>query len=333
MKVRSILLALAIPLSVFADSSSPGDEQKLIAIFEDAEKSALLTAQVDLKSPDLPQASPSPTPTPKLNTSQMLENLAQEVDTLRAKNEVIRYTALSTQKPRAAKTIGSKTYYSYQEGDVYELRAGVDRVTDIELQRGEELTTAPVSGDTVRWKIGILQSGKKESKQAHVVVKPLDTGIETNILITTNKRVYHIRAVSGDWYMPAIAWHYPDEEEAALAASILKSEEEEVIGIPPEELRFDYEIDGDDYAWKPLRVFDDGLKTYIQMPKSLRVNEAPALFVIEDGEPMLINYRVKGDYYVVDRLIEEAQLRVGVKKKVNIYDLAHRKSFFRRIFE
>ena len=338
MKFKLLLITLALPAIAMADATSTDElqtleEQRLLSLFETGRENGINNPQLAALTQDLPPVAPSPSPTPKLNTSQMLEKLANEVDSLRAKNEVIRYTSLSTQRPKASKTIGSKTCYSYQEGDIYELRAGVDRVTDIELQPGEDLTTPPVAGDTVRWKIGILQSGKAQAKQTHVVVKPLDTGIETNILITTSRRVYHIRAVAGDWYMPSIAWHYPDDEEAALAAAVLRSEEEEVISIPPEELRFEYEIDGDDYPWKPLRIFDDGLKTYIQMPKALRVSDAPALFVIEDGEPMLVNYRVKGDYYIVDRLFEEAQLRVGIKKKIQIYDRAHKKSFFRRIFE
>jgi type IV secretion system protein VirB9 len=97
-------------------------------------------------------------------------------------------------------------------------------------------------------------------------------------------------------------------------------------------LRFDYEIEGKDYDWKPVRVFDDGQKTFIQMPKNLRVTEAPVLFLLDDdAEPLIVNYRVKGDLYIVDRLLEQAELRVGTSKKVSI-SRDDGKNFFERLF-
>ena len=49
------------------------------------------------------------------------------------------------------------------------------------------------------------------------------------------------------------------------------------------------------------------------MPPGLRSTEAPALFLAESGEDrVLVNYRVRGEYYVVDKLFEEAVLVVGV---------------------
>jgi P-type conjugative transfer protein TrbG len=307
-------------------------EHTLFTLFEEGETQGQKATAVVSKNP-IPVPSPSPANTFKKSSSQILDELVKDLESLREKEEVTKYTSLSTQKPRTSKQIGATTYYSYQEGAVYEVRAGVDRITDIALQPGEELTTAPVSGDVVRWKIGIIESGKGTQKQFHIMIKPLDTDIETNFIIATNKRVYHLKALAADWYMPAISWHYPDDEAAAMAASLRRIEEEEPIQVRPEDLRFDYKVVGDNYPWKPLRVFDDGQRTYLQMPKSLRVSEAPVFFIVEDGQSMLVNYRVKLDFYIVDRLFEHAELRVGKKKKVDIYDQAHRKSFFGRIFD
>jgi type IV secretory pathway VirB9-like protein len=47
------------------------------------------------------------------------------------------------------------------------------------------------------------------------------------------------------------------------------------------------------------------------LPQAMLVREAPVLFVLREGETQLVNYRVKGDTYVVDRLIDSAELRVG----------------------
>jgi len=77
-------------------------------------------------------------------------------------------------------------------------------------------------------------------------------------------------------------------------------------------LNFRYEIDGDDPHWRPLRAFDDGRKVFIQFPGRLDQGEAPPLFVVgRNGDSQLVNYRVNGSYYIVDRLFAAAELRLG----------------------
>lgn len=342
---RNLILPLVLAIASPTGAQQPGNAP------------ALPAAISSLDAPETPETDFSTvisvTPTPQVPSEQeasealsrlisssgsrrtetLLKGLVKEVDELRSKEIVSEAAAVSLQKPKSSKRIGSKIHYSYKEGDVYEVRAGLDRVTDIELQPGEVLTNTPVAGDTVRWKIGVIKSGAAQKEVTHVVLKPLDTGIETNLLLATNKHIYHLRAVSGDWYMPSIAWDYPLEEDEELAKEMVRERETEPVGVPPENLRFSYDIDGKDYDWKPLRVFDDGQKTYIQMPKSFRVSEAPALFVIEGGGSLLVNYRMKGDYYVVDRLIDQAELRVGTEKKIEIFEQSQRKNFFEKLFE
>lgn len=266
-------------------------------------------------------------------SGEQLTELLDEVQNLKAKVISTKQKALSTERLPARKTVGTKTYFNYQEGKIYEVHAGVDRVTDIELQSTETLTNAPLSGDTVRWKIGVVSSGKGASTKTHLILKPLEEGIETNILIPTSKRVYHIRAVSGDWYMPSVAWNYPEEQAAEVAEYLRKQQELEPVGLAPENLTFSYRIEGGDYSWSPIRVFDDGAKTYFQMPEEMSVTEAPVLFVIdENDEPMLVNYRVKGAYYILDRLILRAQMRVGKEGIVTIYSKKYKRSLWERLF-
>ena len=79
-----------------------------------------------------------------------------------------------------------------------------------------------------------------------------------------------------------------------------------------EDLNFRYQIDGDEPHWRPSQAFDDGRKVYIQFPARLDQGEAPPLFVVgETGDIQLVNYRVKGRYYIVDRLFARAELRLG----------------------
>jgi hypothetical protein len=90
------------------------------------------------------------------------------------------------------------------------------------------------------------------------------------------------------------------------------------LNVDDADVRFDYLIKGDNPDWRPTRVFDDGRKVFIQFPKALAVSEAPPLFLTDESgkQGQLVNYRVNGDYYVVDRLFAAAELRLGEKKQV-----------------
>jgi type IV secretion system protein VirB9 len=88
-----------------------------------------------------------------------------------------------------------------------------------------------------------------------------------------------------------------------------------VDSVPLGDLHFRYAISGDDPPWRPVRAFDDGHKVYIEFPARLDQGEAPPLFVIgPDGDGQLVNYRVRGNHYIVDRLFAAAELRLGGQK-------------------
>lgn len=260
-----------------------------------------------------------------------LEELALKVKALKEQLVVEKSSLIATQSPKKVKVLGKKTIFNFREDSLYEITTSVDHVTDIALKKGEVLTTLPTSGDTVRWNLSIMKSGISPNEQTHLIVKPLDTDIETNLIITTDQNVYHVNLKSGDFHMPSVTWNYPLDETKLIKESIKKQESEEPT-INPSSLRFSYEIEDKDYPWKPIRVFDDGQKTVIQMPQSYKTSEAPALFLFEDDStPLLVNYRIKGDLYIVDRLFEKAELRIGENKSILI-SLDKNLSFFEKLF-
>ncbi|MBA4092234.1 MAG: P-type conjugative transfer protein TrbG [Sphingobium sp.] len=137
-------------------------------------------------------------------------------------------------------------------------------------------------------------------------------------VITTDRRAYHVRLVSTSaTALSSMRWTYPKDE---LLAVQRKAEAAQVAapvatGIAIDQLHFNYAISGDRPAWRPLRAFDDGAKTYIEFPASLGVGEAPPLFVLgSDGKAELVNYRQRDRFYVVDRIFDAAELRLGLKK-------------------
>jgi P-type conjugative transfer protein TrbG len=137
--------------------------------------------------------------------------------------------------------------------------------------------------------------------------------------VTTDRRIYHLELASTPTTaMAAVSWTYPADALIALKRETAAVEAARPVaaGVPLENLRFGYLISGDNPAWRPLRAFDDGRQTFIEFPAGIAQDEAPPLFVIgPDGAAELVNYRVAGRFYIVDRLFAAAELRLGGKKQ------------------
>jgi type IV secretion system protein VirB9 len=223
----------------------------------------------------------------------------------------------AAQAPASSDTFNAIVQYSYETGSLYQVFAAPMRITDIALQPGEKILGQPASGDVIRWLLALGKSMDHGVEQWHVYLKPTRPELETNLAINTDRRSYMLELHSyADTYMAAVVWRYPEDELAQLQgqASELATQEKStspVVGI--EALNFHYTIqvvDGHP-AWTPLQAFDDGRRTFVRFPPAMLVREAPALFVLRDKETQLVNYRVKGDTYVIDRLIDSAELRLG----------------------
>jgi type IV secretion system protein VirB9 len=221
-------------------------------------------------------------------------------------------------EPSSAGYIHAVQVYPFSEGVLYRLYAAPERVTDIALQPGETVTSV-AAGDTVRWTVGDTTSGNGETRRTHILVKPFSAGLRTNLVIMTDRRAYHLALEStGATAMAALSWTYPQDELIALRRNQAAAEAAAPVasGLAVESLNFNYAISGDKPAWRPLRAFDDGRQTFIEFSPSIAVGEAPPLFVTgDDGEAQLVNYRVAGRYYVVDRLFGAAELRLGEKRQ------------------
>lgn len=206
--------------------------------------------------------------------------------------------------------------YPFAQGTVYKLYAAPERISDIALQAGETLTSV-AAGDTVRWIVGDTTSGSGTARRTHILVKPSAPALTTNLVITTNRRIYYLQLESTETTsMAALSWTYPQDELLAIKRTQDAAELRAPIagGLNIENLHFGYEIKGDHPAWRPIRVFDDGRQVFIAFPESIATGEAPPLFVSgPKGETQLVNYRMRGNYYIVDRLFEAAELRLGTK--------------------
>ena len=225
--------------------------------------------------------------------------------------------------PKSDAYINSTLFYDYEAGRLYEVQTSPHFLTAIMLRPGEKLL-AKAAGDTVRWVLGETAEGSGPNQQVVVLLKPIRGGLRTNVVLTTDQRTYLIEAASreGGTYTSAVSWNYPQEQlAAALAAQAAEAARAQSVVATPalaiDQLHFGYRVEpvhAKPPRWQPLRVFDDGTKTYIQFPINMAATEAPPLFLVgPDDKAELVNYRFLNGYYVVDRLIDVAELRIGEK--------------------
>jgi type IV secretion system protein VirB9 len=232
--------------------------------------------------------------------------------------------AAATTQPSADGFLNAIQYYDYAPGIVYTAVTSPGFVTTIALAPGEKLIIA-AAGDTTRWVVQSVDSGAGASSQTLLLVKPRKANLQTNLVITTDQRVYTLDLSSTDQpiYHTMIAWNYPYGDLVMVRNQVAQQQAQGgqvqatvATGMDLSKANFNYLILRQKHAqtppWCPLRAFDDGQKTYIQFPPKVAVTEAPPLFVLgRKGDAQLVNYRVKGDWYVVDRLFDKAELRIG----------------------
>ena len=232
--------------------------------------------------------------------------------------------------PSSAAYINSALFYDFEPGRIYTIQTSPRFLTTIQLRAGERLI-AKAAGDTVRWVLGETLAGAGENAQVTIFVKPIRPGLRTNIVLTTDQRTYLIDASSNALasYTSVLAWNYPHEDaQAAEAARVAQATQARALiseaacatsSLSTERLNFRYRIDPRSRRrpdWTPVRVFDDGQKTCIEFPADLATRAAPPLFLLGDKDRAeLVNYRQAGVYYVVDRLLNRAELRLGEKRQ------------------
>jgi P-type conjugative transfer protein TrbG len=206
-------------------------------------------------------------------------------------------------------------------------------VCDLVLEGGEAVKSVNV-GDSVRWQIAPAEQGSGESVVTHIIIKPTDVGLLTNMVITTDRRAYVIKLVSrGEDWMPRVSFSYPSEQRQSWSAYRAGRErEQEARAAAPVEpsgpFDYGYRLSGDQPAWRPVQVYTNGAKTFIQFPPEAAHSDLPALVAIaEDNsflgletafngpKTQLVNYRlVDGSRFEVDKVLSHAALISGVRE-------------------
>jgi len=275
-------------------------------------------ASVQTKIVDRYVPIPVPGQLQPIPTSKALQTkLLKQDEAVREANK----TALVT--PTSNNFFNAMATYDYMPNALYVIYTSPMKITDIVLQPSEQMISE-AAGDTLRWQVAKTYSGSGAAIQQHILVKPNLPDLENTMIITTNRRVYHLvlKSTSNDTYMVAVQWNYPDDMLQSIASAPDNSDQsaqntDEPLQIDLSNAQFNYQygmISGSKPSWYPELIFHTDRQTFIKFPKNFISDELPILVVADNNGiyGTMVNWRMKGRYMVVDQVLHVARLQTGV---------------------
>jgi type IV secretion system protein TrbG len=232
--------------------------------------------------------------------------------------------AIEEANKKAMKQPGSSGYinsimtFDYMSGALYQLYSAPLSVTDVQFQNNEHII-AVGAGDSLRWQITKTYSGVGANRQEHLLIKPTDEGLTNSLVVTTDLRTYHMMLHSTPkTYMASVTWRYPNNDNLITKFDDDAGDDFADVtgGININRLTFNYEVKllkGSTPDWYPKVVFNDGSKTYIKFAS--QAQDTPSLFIGDKKNNQITNFRVQGNYYIIDSVITQALLRGGAGSK------------------
>lgn len=315
----------------------------LLAVFIFLMQSRIANAEYAVPAIDIAQ-----------NSEASQNDVMPIIDKYKPRSPNIRYTANERRSVEIAKRLNKKqlSVYEADNGSVQYVFGQAQavivctpmRLCNVSLEAGEIVNDVHL-GDTIRWEVSPSVSGEAPNQVVHAVIKPSEVGIETSMMITTDRRVYHMTLKSAaEDYMPSVTFHYPSaqvddwaelvktqsQEAAAFTASMKAARDDEIaaaaaeaeknavtprLGIAVNDLNFNYSVTGGrEYSWNPLRVFDDGIRTFIELPFEALNGDVP-IILAADSTNEIVNYRLKGNRYIVDGISNRLIMLKDVGRK------------------
>jgi len=231
-------------------------------------------------------------------------------------------------QPTQSDFFNSMATYNYMPNALYVVYTAPMQITDIQLQPGEKIVSES-AGDTLRWQIAQTYSGQGASMRQHLLIKPNKAGLTNTVLITTNRRVYHLilKSTNNNSFMVGVKWHYPGKMVRTFqpeAEAITSAANAGTGGTALTNLDFNYSwyvSKGKRPEWMPQHIYSNQRQTIIEFPKNFSNDEQTPILSVAEGSharygTALANWRMEdGRYMVVDSVLQDARLIVGNKKQ------------------
>ncbi len=197
--------------------------------------------------------------------------------------------------------------YIYDPNTVFIWKGFFRYASFIELDPEESVQTITM-GDNTGWMIN--PAGNR------IFLKPVEMDATTNMTVITDKRIYHFELYAeeaSDIRDEDLVWvarfHYPDKNGANIYNATVQDSDVPELDSADERYNYNYTITGSRMV-APLKIFSDDEFTYMQFRNKNSV--IPAIFMVDKyGNESLINYRMEGDYVVIERVASQFTLRHG----------------------
>lgn len=213
----------------------------------------------------------------------------------------------SSQLPRYLGNEKKFRSYIYNPNDVYRYVGHYNYQGFVEFGANEVISTISM-GDPSLWLFEHLGN--------RLFLKPIAKDPDTNMTVITNDKVYHFeltakiaKSIDDEDLIFVAKFVYPDEEDKNIIQFPKRPKTDEPNLSDLSAYNFNYEFTGEPNI-APAKVFDDGLFTYMQFSRFNPV--MPAIFSVDSaGFEELVNFRVAGDYVIIERVSAQFTLRNG----------------------
>lgn len=213
-------------------------------------------------------------------------------------------------KPRQYTSDGRFKAWTYYPNTVYHFVGHYMNHTYIEFDEGETVSTISTPKPTA-WHL--VPTGNR------LFIKPVEDDANTTMTVMTNMRTYFFELHAAESKGPFdkdlnffIKFRYQKPQDGATDedGSVIQYSSTSLPDLShPERYNFNYTMSGDEII-SPIKVFDDGKFTYMQFDDNNGI--VPAIFIVDnEGFEEIANFRVVGDYMVVERLSAVFSLRNG----------------------
>ena len=223
--------------------------------------------------------------------------------------------------------------YDFIPNKIYEIITSPGKITDFQLKPGEQISGTPFVTDSTNWKFTMGTSVENGQTIQHLFISPLQVGLDTSMIVLTDQRTYRFRMASFEnQYMTGLSFRYPvqlsdgtyvsEDFEQYIADTALSG----AYSVDLTKVDYSYRVDiaKGKPNWAPITVYSDDTKTYMQLPVTIANSDSmPSVYLVKNGDENLVNYRIIGNIYQVDNVLNSSNeyflLKSGQDEQVRVY--------------
>jgi type IV secretion system protein VirB9 len=205
--------------------------------------------------------------------------------------------------------LGTLRRFPYSEYATYRIATAPGRPTLIQLAPGEGLQQA-ILGDTTRWTYVEQLVGQGMHRRVVMVLQPHKSGLRTDLVVLSTWHVYQLELLANQrTYFPQVAWQHPLKAERSLVTAPRL----------PRAQAYQLRIQTNPWpAWTPVRVWDDGERTYVECPPGIDATGIPLFYAREGGEIQRVNHHREGTVFVLHRVSVLWQMQDAPEERENL---------------